>query len=241
VVIDFLIVVIGVFLGIQASNWNQARVDRNQAREYRAMLRDDLDDNLANLADRRKYYQWVRSEALATLAELNRPASELSERFLIDSYQASQMQPWALKRSTYDEIVSTGSMAKIGTPMLREQIANYYVSAEVTGVNISALPAYRENLRRVMPYPVQQAIRTRCNERVVQDLRGVVRVIVPGACRLDLDPAVVQLAVTQVRDWPGLELDLNRWLVDVDQKILSVDLIADRARKLKTLLEQADR
>jgi hypothetical protein len=68
-----------------------------------------------------------------------------------------------------------------------------------------------------------------------------VRVIVPGACRLDLDPAVVQLAVTQVRDWPGLELDLNRWLVDVDQKILSVDLIADRARKLKTLLEQADR
>jgi hypothetical protein len=44
-----------------------------------------------------------------------------------------------------------------------------------------------------------------------------------------------------VRDWPGLELDLNRWLVDVDQKILSVDLIADRARKLKTLLEQADR
>ena len=132
-------------------------------------------------------------------------------------------------------------MAKIGAPMLREQIANYYVSAEVTGVNISALPAYRENLRRVMPYPVQQAIRTRCNERVVQDLRGVVRGIVPGACRLDLDPAVVQLAVTQVRDWPGLELDLNRWLVDVDQKILSVDLIADRARKLKTLLEQADR
>lgn len=241
VAVDFLIVVIGVFLGIQASNWNQGRVERNQAREYRAMLRDDLDDNLANLADRQKYYQWVRSEALATLAELNHPASGLGDRFLIDSYQASQMQPWALKRSTYDEIVSTGSMANIGSPMLREQIANYYVSAEVTGANISALPAYRENLRRVMPYPVQQAIRTRCNERIVQDVRGVVRVVVPKACKLDLDATIIKQAAAQVRDWPGLQLDLNRWLVDVDQKILSVNLIADRASKLKALLEQADR
>jgi len=241
VAIDLVIVVIGVFLGIQVNNWNQGRVERDQARQYRAMLRDDLDDNLANLADRKKYYEWVRKEALATLADLQHPASELGERFLVDSYQASQMQPWALKRSTYDEIVSTGTMANIGNPLLREQIANYYVSAEVTGVNIAALPAYRENLRRVMPYPVQQSVRERCAERVVQDNRGVVRVVVPNACTLQLDPSMVRQAVTQVRDWPGLDLDLNRWLVDLDQKRLSVDLISMRARKLEALLAAADR
>ena len=49
VAVDFVIVVIGVFVGIQASNWNQARIQRQQAREYRAMLLNDLDENLANL------------------------------------------------------------------------------------------------------------------------------------------------------------------------------------------------
>jgi hypothetical protein len=53
VTIDFVIVVIGVFVGIQASNWNQGRLERQQAREYRAMLADDLDANLENLAGRR--------------------------------------------------------------------------------------------------------------------------------------------------------------------------------------------
>jgi hypothetical protein len=32
VAVDFVIVVIGVFVGIQASNWNQARAERSQGR-----------------------------------------------------------------------------------------------------------------------------------------------------------------------------------------------------------------
>ena len=54
VAVDFAIVVIGVFVGIQASNWNQARAERAQAREYRAMLLNDLDANLENLATRKR-------------------------------------------------------------------------------------------------------------------------------------------------------------------------------------------
>jgi len=35
VAVDFLIVVAGVFVGIQASNWNQERVNRARGRAYR--------------------------------------------------------------------------------------------------------------------------------------------------------------------------------------------------------------
>ena len=35
--IDLAIVIIGVFLGTQATNWNQARLDRERGRESRAM------------------------------------------------------------------------------------------------------------------------------------------------------------------------------------------------------------
>jgi hypothetical protein len=241
VTIDFIIVVVGVFVGIQASNWNQARIERSQAREYRAMLQSDLDTNLENLATRKRYYGWVKSEALATLADLGRPSSSLDEQFLLHAYQATQIQPWALKRNTYDEILSVGAMAQLGDPMLRDQIANYYVTSDVTGANISVMPPYRDIVRRIMPYAVQQAIRDRCNERLVSNSRGSVDIVLPSdRCTLGLDSATVRQAVTQIRDWPGLALDLNRQLVDLDQKLLSVDAIAGRANALKAALKKAD-
>jgi hypothetical protein len=242
VTVDFVIVVIGVFVGIQASNWNQARTERQQARDYRAMLQRDLDENLENLATRKRYYNWVRSEALATLADLKHPSSELDEQFLLHAYQATQIQPWALKRNTYDEILSVGAMASLGDPLLRDKISNYYVTSDITGSNISAIQPYRDIVRRIMPYSVQQAIRARCNERIVQNSRGSVDIILPtGRCSLGLEEATVRSAVVQVHDWPDLALDLNRQLVDMDQKLVSVDSITRRAKLLKVALVKADR
>lgn len=241
VLIDLAIVVIGVFLGTQASNWNQARLDRQQAGEYRRMLVGDLDTNLGNLQNRKQYYSWVRAEALAAREALKRPAGELGEQFLIDAYQASQILPWGLKRNTYDQILSTGAMANLGSPLLRDDVANYYVGADITGANIASVPPYREIVRRIMPYEAQERVRSRCAEKVSAGSDGAPMMIVPGACALGLDPATVRAAVKQVHDWPGLGLDLNRLLVDLDQKLLSVDTIAVRARNAKADLEQADR
>ena len=240
VAVDLLIVIIGVFVGAQASNWNQTRLNRQQGREYRAMLRQDLDTNLRTVDNRRQYYTWVRNEALATQAALARPSGEAGEQFLINAYQASQMLPWALKRNTYDQILSTGALGELGPPLLRDEVANYYVTVEVTGANITALPPYREILRRIMPYEVQQRVRSRCAEVVGQDSAGMSEVTAPGACNLGLDPATVRKAVARVHDWPQLSLDLNRLIVDLDQKLLSVDLITARATKTRMELEEAD-
>ena len=40
--VDFLIVVIGVFLGIQIGNWNEARVSSIQETEYLEQLRNEI-------------------------------------------------------------------------------------------------------------------------------------------------------------------------------------------------------
>jgi hypothetical protein len=241
VAVDFVIVVLGVFVGIQASNWNQARINHQLAREYRAMLRDDLDANLENLATRKRYYTWVRHEALATLADLDRPASALDDQFLVEAYQATQILPWALKRNTYDEVLSASAMASLGDPILRDKIANYYVTSDVTGSNIAVVPPYRDIVRRIMPYAAQEAIRAKCNERLVLNRHGSIDALLPqGPCKLNLDAATVRKAIVQVHDWPGLALDLNRQLVDLDQKLLSVEAIGNRAIALKTALTDFD-
>jgi hypothetical protein len=237
--IDLLIVMIGVFLGTQASEWSQDQAERRDARENRAMLIDDLRANQQNLAMRRHYYLWVRGEALKTLVALDRPPSALGAQFLVDSYQASQILPWSLKRNTYDQIIAGGHFAQIGDAVLRDRISNYYVGADVTGMNLVTEPPYREVLRRVMPYAAQAQVRAACGEKITENARGEPVMILPGACSIKLDPAALRRAIMQVRGAPGLALDLNRLLVGLDQKIVSVDVIARRADILRHRLEQA--
>ena len=237
VAIDLAIVIVGVFIGTQASNWNQERLERRQAGENRAMLLDDLNANLQNLAMRKHYHQWVHSEALKALAGFQKPSSELGEQFLIDAYQASQALPWNLKRNAYDQMIASGQFSQIGDADLRDSIGNYYVGADVTGANLAVMPAYRETLRRAMPYPVQQQIRTLCGEKIGEESRGQAVMGTPGECRLNLDPATVRDAVRQVHDMPGITLDLNRQLVDLDQKLISIDVISRRAVRLRNTLQ----
>jgi hypothetical protein len=236
VAIEFLIVVMGVFVGIQASNWNQARLDRAQGREYRAMLVEDLESNRQNLALRKRYYAWVRSEALKTLAALDRPESDLDARFLIDAYQATQILPWSLKRNTYDQIIAAGRIGELGDAQLRDKISNYYVGSEVTGMNLASVMPYRDILRRAMPYAAQNQIRTVCGEKISEDSRGEAIMVLPEDCSIQLDPTTLRRAIHQVRDTPGLALDLNRQLVDLDQKLISVDVIMRRAGDLERTL-----
>src|SRR5512147_1965408 len=55
VALDFFIVVIGVFIGIEVANWNQARQDRQEERRYYGQLLVDLRSDLEtfSFAERR--------------------------------------------------------------------------------------------------------------------------------------------------------------------------------------------
>ena len=47
--IDFIIVVIGVFIGIQVANWNEARVETAREQEVLVAVLEDLKSDLANI------------------------------------------------------------------------------------------------------------------------------------------------------------------------------------------------
>ena len=67
IAIDFVIVVAGVFIGIQVSNWNQARVDRDKATAYRERLVDELEFNARQYRQQSAYYTIVRRHGRAVL------------------------------------------------------------------------------------------------------------------------------------------------------------------------------
>ena len=238
VTIDILIVFIGVFLGIQANNWNEARITEAAAKTDRERLIEDLRTNEVDLEGRLFYYESVRQHALKALEGFSSPSADLGEGFLVNAYQASQVRQRPMRRFTYDELVSTGSLAGIGDPKLRERLDLYYLGVTAIDANIKDVPPYRDRIRREMPYPVQARIRSRCDERS-QDVKGAVVRTLPTSCRTGLEPKLVADAVAQLRAAPEMDRDLTRYITDIDQRLNAYDIGRRRARELREELERS--
>ena len=238
VAIDVLIVFIGVFLGIQANNWNEARLADEAARTDRARLIEDLRTNELDFDGRQSYYADVRHHALKALEGFSSPGADLGEAFLVDAYQASQIRARPVRRFTYDELVSAGGLAGIGDEKVRAQAAAYYLGMRTVDTELLNLPPYRERIRREMPYAVQDRIRTRCGEQG-REVKGAVIRSLPESCRTGLDPAMIARAVAQLRAAPEMDRDLTRYLTDIDQKLNAYEGAQRRARELRQVLEDS--
>ena len=237
VLIDLGIVVLGVFLGTQVSNWNQARLDRQRGGEYRQRLIDDLAANREDFRQRIVYYQKVHDLGYAALQDLRRPQTSDGGRFLFAAYEATQILPRSTQRTTYQEIQSAGATGTLGDETIRQQIANYYFNLDTTNATIATVPPYRDIVRRGMPYEAQRAIRTDCPENYREDANGRAMTGFPADCRPKLEPAAIAAAVATVRAIPDLQFDLTRSLIDDDQKIVQFQTMYRRAGQLKTLLQ----
>jgi len=238
VFLDFVIVVFGVFVGMQVNNWNAARAERREAHVYIGRIREDLAENRRDLERRNAYYAQVKSRALAALSAFDAPKETLGENFLIDAYQASQIVNRVIDRSTFNEILSTGAMNSIPNIAVRRRIANFYQNAEGIEPLLNYVPVYRENVRRLMPYPVQEAMLEHCGDISVIDERSAPANRLPEQCALDLAPEDVASAVAAILD-PELKRDLVRRIGDLDTKRINSQRLIDRAAALDEFLAEA--
>jgi len=109
--IEFVIVVLGIFIGLQVSNWNQERAVGQQAANFAERLKTDLrEEDWA--------YQLLITYNREVLANAQRAASALEgtttmsdESLLICAYRATQYKQRLRRRSTYDELISTGTIS----------------------------------------------------------------------------------------------------------------------------------
>lgn len=236
--IDLVIVVLGVFLGTQVSNWNTERLAHESGQTYRARIVRDLENNETDLQSRTAYFQQERAFALQVLGDLDGTARVSDEQFLIAAYQATQIYPRPLTRATYDEILSVGALDTLGDIATRDRISNYYVAVETSEATFRNVPPYREIVRRAMPYRVQERIRSACAETMTTVGTGLARLTLPATCSLGLDHAELARAAARVRAVPNLEQDVTRLLADLDQKLIQADRSGQRAEGLATDLRR---
>lgn len=239
VAIDILIVVIGVFLGLQANNWNSSRIAANEAVGHRSILIEDVAANREDMTSRLLYYSEVRRHGLDALETLESGTSGGGEALVVNLYQASQINSRVLRRSTYDEMVAAGNLSQIGERGLRDVAETYYRGLKVLDDSVSDLPIYRDRIRRELPYAVIARIRERCGD-IVSEKNGVVSFELPRSCKLNLPSALIARAVARVHSAPEIDRDLSRYLVDLDTRIGNLKASQRRAARFDQALRSAN-
>lgn len=239
VAVDLAIVVIGVFIGLQVSNWNASRLEREEVQEYRAQIIENLKANEREIANGERYYRQVREHALATLNTLegNGPRDE---SFLIHSYQASQYWPVRMERSAYDEMIASGMAKSFGDASIRRQLSSYYAGLHQFEATVTNNTAYRERIRRALPFPIQQQIRERCSDILRKSPSGAQHANLPDRCVLQLPAPLVARAVGRLDQTKELNQDLTRHLGDLDQKIGLFDRLLRRTHGLRVEVERPE-
>lgn len=238
--IDLVIAILGVFIGIQISNWNEDRSRLAQSHEDRQRLIADLRQNEADYLNRQQYYRAVQNHASAALKALDYQVNNNAEAFLIDAYQATQIAPRETKRVTYDEILSTGRLTRLGDPLLRDRVGNFYNAIDTYGRVMAYVPPFREQLRRAMPGAIQVAIRARCPEHYIFLPDGTSLSTLAERCTLELQQPSINQGVRAVRAVPDLVGGLNRVIGDANTKLEISSIGLRDIRTLRAHLVRAD-
>ncbi len=121
VVLDLLVVVLGIVIGLQASAWNQSRIDRRDEFTYLVALDADLDDSHALLQETMENYDRIL-HALIRLVEISDDPSQRLPTENIDKLLWQGLWDLAFVEehmNVYDDLKSSGRMNLIGDPQLR--------------------------------------------------------------------------------------------------------------------------
>ncbi len=130
--LDFLIVVTGVFIGIQVANWNAERARDTQEDVLMGRLFADVEQmKVAAGTEDERLRERLGNVAVGLNALQSCALSKLDKRAFDSALIVHQIMPRLLViRATYDELVTSGALARIDDPELKEHIATTFATAE---------------------------------------------------------------------------------------------------------------
>ncbi|MEL7297296.1 MAG: hypothetical protein AAGJ86_06515 [Pseudomonadota bacterium] len=221
--VDFVIVVIGVFIGIQVANWNEAQKSRQAVQAYKKQLITDMELSIA-----RNQFQVTQGRQEVeqldfVLTALTR--CELSESdkpvFAAGLYNMGKYDLPIMVTSTIDELKATGNFPLIGDSELRRKISETVreyqtklaINPQLAGRTIPSVNYVRTRVRFLLDehrprLPEIQA------SKAVYDFEA-----------LCTDPTFLN-AVTTVREMTLAIIGLNGQMAEFQQALLT-DLLQE--------------
>jgi hypothetical protein len=233
--IEFVILVIGVFLGMQVSNWNDNRVERHEIKKLLEQLQPELHEISGFSDSAQRYYSTTRNYANVAFEAWEGDQDISDEQFVIAAYQASQIYGFQNNIENWALIFGGEQLRNIDDQEIRRQLSAL-MTADYSAVQLSAVSTrYREDVRRVIPDPIQTAIRQQCGDRL-SDFGAAL----PARCELRLPAAQAEAAAKKLRSKPQLADELRWHQAAVAAFLSNIDLMQARTQALSQKLASVD-
>jgi hypothetical protein len=160
VALEILIVVVGVFVGLQADQWNQSRKDRLVEQQYLTSLKADFQVDIRELDE-----AIALAESRAQLGRLLHSAIQSGRvdtdptEFVWAVYSSLLLNYPSYTRATVNDLLSTGNLQLIMDTELKSAIAEYYTDIEYREQWIVNWREMQIAMEHTMPYLLDFNIR----------------------------------------------------------------------------------
>jgi hypothetical protein len=130
-VLELVVVVVGIFLGLQVDSWNDARKDRVLEQQYLASLKADFQADIEELDEA---IALAKSRAqlgrlLISSIDTDRVEGDPNE-FIWAVYSSFLLNYPSYTRATINDLLSTGNLQLLQDANLKAAVAEYYTDIE---------------------------------------------------------------------------------------------------------------
>ncbi len=212
--VELVIVILGVFIGLQVDNWNDARREAQRGDDYLQRIHGDLAVDVKEMDDRLVFWGAVVAYGHAAIrhAETGENVRGAAWPTVLAFFQASQLYPYIPRDTTYQEMRNAGDLGLIRDAALRTALANYYVNglSVQAGYLLRLEPEYRRIVRGLTPQAVSTHVWAHCHESFEQTRQRLIE------CDAPIGEDAAKAILEAYRAEPRLLAELRFWITNLE-------------------------
>jgi hypothetical protein len=181
VVLELVVVVAGIFLGLQADAWNEARNDRIRERAHLEQIYADAVFNAEQLAQIAEHHAELADGLIFAIGVVKRGEirPDEVERFKWAILTMLQYPPAAINTGGYDTLIASGDFSVLRDSELRSRLVRMHSYFEAISQRIVALTGgqqrelpFSSNVAYAIPHPSGKGILWQVDYELLRDDRG---------------------------------------------------------------------
>lgn len=154
VFVDFFIVVVGVFIGIQVANWNEDRARYKAETLALIELKKEIEHVITLTEAKAKTYKQAEDAGRRSIAFIDsgKSCTDNCWNILVDFMHASQWQSLAVSDSIYKNIREQGFPTNVA---IVDAVEVYLAQVAANASTFKVMPFYRSRVRQIISLKAQ--------------------------------------------------------------------------------------
>ncbi len=218
VLVDFLVVVIGIFVALQVTQWSEDQEQNELKQNYYQRLVEELKSNSKFYDLSLSYYDTVVNHAEIVLRDINKPIEQLDSNLIFHAYHSTQRLGRNVLNYTIKDLLSNGIMTELSDLKFKDSLSLYNDMIKDESIQ-SPITAFRINIRGLIDIKLQRQIKAECGEVFVQSNLKQASITLPMKCDIEFDKEILMEQIIRLKNYTNLTKDLTFRINDLEWKI----------------------